>query len=311
MIVNKSREASGSFLGNSRADSANTTGSERADSTVCDPSIGDILRRTKGLTPEQVEQVVAYQRDHNIKFGEAAVQLGLAKAEDVMWALAQQFHYPYAPSESQGMVGDELVAANQPFSEDVEAFRDIRAQLVLGVLAAEPRPALAVVSPNIGDGKSFISANLAVAFSQLPGRTLIVDADLRTPRLHELFATDGTRGLSSILMGRPEAAVVVPVPHLPNLYLLPAGTVPPNPTELIQRTAFAMLLREFQNKFDYVLVDTPAAAHGSDARIIATRCGASLVIGRRNRSRVPDLQKLVRLLAKEPMKMAGVLVNEF
>jgi len=311
VIVNKPLEATGPHLHDAQTEDHPHASAGQGDSTVFDPAIGDILRRTKGLTPSQVEQVLAYQQEHELKFGEAAVQLGFAKAEDVMWALAQQFHYPYAPGESQGLVADELVAANQPFSDDVESFRDIRAQLVLGVLAAEPRPALAIVSPNIGDGKSFIAANLAVAFSQLPGRTLIVDADLRTPRLHDVFATEGTKGLSSILMGRAEAAVVVPVPHLPNLYLLPAGTVPPNPTELIQRTAFAMLLREFQSKFDYVLVDTPAAAHGSDARIIATRCGASLVVGRQNRSRVPDLQKLVRLLSKDPLKMAGVLVNEF
>ena len=280
-------------------------------SAVFDPPIGDILRRTKGFSPEQVDAVLVHQRLNGGKFGEVAVALGLANAEDVMWALSQQFHYPYAPEDSQGKVSEELVAANQPFSDDVEAFRDIRTQLVLGILAAEPRPALAIVSPNIGDGKSFIISNLAVAFSQLPGRTLVVDADLRTPRLHEVFDTDGTTGLSSILMGRSEAAVVVPVPHLPNLYLLPAGAVPPNPTELIQRSAFAMLIREFQSKFDYVLVDTPAVVRGSDARIIATRCGASLVIGRKNRSRMPLLQKLVKQLGKEPMKMAGVLINEF
>jgi protein-tyrosine kinase len=276
-----------------------------------DPSLGDILRQTKGLTGEQVKQTLDYQREHGIRFGEAAVALGLARPEDIIWALSQQFHYPYAPV-AENNLNEELIVANSPFSEEVESFRDLRSQLVMGVLnAPDHRRALAIVSPYVGDGKTFIAANLATAFSQLPGRTLIIDADLRTPRLHEVFGVESSTGLTGILAGRSEANVIKPAGHLPNLYLLPAGTVAPNPAELLQRAAFSLLLKELLSKFDYVLVDTPAAKHGSDARIISAHCGAALIVGRKDKTHTIGLQGLVGQLNKSSVKIGGVVLNEF
>jgi protein-tyrosine kinase len=187
-------------------------------------SLGDILQRSKGLTPEQVDQALDYQKQHGIRFGEAAVALGFARAEDVVWALAQQFHYPYAPASDALGLNDELVMACTPFLEEVEAFRDLRSQLLMGVLGdPSERRALAITSSDVGDGKTFISANLAVAFSQLPGRTLLIDANLRQPRLHTLFGVEATTGLTSVLVGRTEPNVIRPIEQLPNLYLMPAG----------------------------------------------------------------------------------------
>jgi chain length determinant protein tyrosine kinase EpsG len=246
-----------------------------------------------------------------VRFGEAVVALGLAKPEDVLWALAQQFHYPYNP-QSEQKLHDELVVANDPFSDQVEAFRDLRSQLIPFMVGdSRQRHAVAVVSAEVGDGKTFIAANLAIAFSQLPGRTLIIDADLRTPRLHDVFGVDSGVGLSGILAGRSEPNVIKPVEHLPNLYMLPAGVMPPNPAELLQRASFSLLMRELLEKFDYVLVDTPAAAHGSDARVIAAHCGACMVVGRKNKTRTPAIQSLVKQLTKSTVKISGVLMNEY
>lgn len=276
-----------------------------------DAYLGEILAGTRGLKPEQIKHALEYQRAEGVRFGEAVVALGYCTPQDVVWALAQQFHYPYNP-EQDGGHNEELVMANAPFSEQVEPFRDLRAQLMAGVLDHPGRrSALAIVSPNVGDGKSFIAANLAVAFSQVPGRTLLVDADLRTPRLHALFGITNETGLSSILVGRSEPNLVKPVAHLPNLYLLPAGPVAPNPAELLHRPAFGLLLAELLNKFDHVIVDTPAASHGADARMVATRCGASLVVGRKNHSSLPALQKLAAQLGKANIRQAGLLMNEY
>jgi chain length determinant protein tyrosine kinase EpsG len=269
------------------------------------------LRRTKGLTGDQVSQALEYQRANGVRFGEAVVALGLANPEDIIWALAQQFHYPYAPVAERNL-HEELVVANMPFAESVEAFRDLRTQLIMTVMGeATQRNAVAVVSAEAGEGKTFISANLAIAFSQLPGRTLLIDADMRTPRLHKLFGVDASSGLSGILAGRPEANVIKPISHLPNLYLLPAGVQPPNPAELLHRAAFSLLLRELLAKFDNVLVDTPAAAHGPDARIIASHCGAAMLIGQLGQSKVSGMQALLKQLTKNNVKIAGVLVNEY
>jgi chain length determinant protein tyrosine kinase EpsG len=282
-----------------------------ADGAVQDSMLGEILRRTKGLTADNVQRALQYQRENGVRFGEAAVRLGLASADDVMWALSQQFHYDYAAKASTDL-DTELVVAHRPFDDLVEVFRDLRTQLLLnGFGSADDRSALAVVSANRGDGKTFIAANLAVAFGQLPGRTVIVDADLRTPRLHEIFKISRSNGLASVLGGRTEANVIQPVADLPNLFLLPAGPTPPNPSELFLKPAFSLLLNELTNKFDYVIVDTPAAEHGSDARIIASRCGASLAVSHKNHTKLPELQRLVTQMSKSQVRIAGVVMNEF
>lgn len=276
---------------------------------IQDRAIGDIIREANNLSADQVEQILALQKKHGIKFGEAAVQLGLAKREDVLWALSQQFHYPYAV---QGRKSNalELVVANSPFSEEAEAFRNIRSQLIDNVFSEDKRRVISVVSPNIGDGKSFFTANLAVAFSQLGARTLVVDADMRTPRQHEIFSVEPMAGLSGVLSGRNSANLVRPVEDLPSLYVLPVGTTPPNPLELAQSNVFNLLINELQLKFDYVIVDTPAAEHGSDFHVIAGKCGAALVVNRAGHSRAAATKDLLSKLTKRHIKVAGVILNE-
>jgi protein-tyrosine kinase len=285
--------------------------SEKA-SSVHDRSIGAIISETRNLSAEQVEQILAYQRDKGVRFGEAAIALGFASADDVLLALAEQFHYPYAPEERRKL-SPELVALNQPFSHQAEAFRAIRSQVMMRVFGENesPRRALAVVSPDSGDGKTFFAANLAVALAQLGGRTLLVDADLRGPRQHLVFNIENTAGLSGILSGRLESQVIQQIQGVPSLFVLPVGIVPPNPLELIERPAFGLLMRELTAKFDHVVVDTPAAVYGADAPVIASRCGAALVLARKNSSRIGALQDLVAILSETPAKMAGVIMNEY
>lgn len=288
------------------------SGSNRVeDAVLSDRAIGDIIRQANNLTADQVEQILNYQRERGVRFGEAAVALGLAKTEDVLWALSQQFHYPYAPDKSR--LNPELVVATQPFSFQAEAFRAMRSNLIMRLYKAdEARSALAIVSPDQGDGKTFFAANMAVAFSQLGGRTLLIDADMRNPRLHDLFGIENTgAGLSGILSGRTATNVISPVPALPSLFVLPVGTVPPNPLELVERPAFDLLIRELLGKFDYVIVDTPAGTLGTDGPVIAAKCGAALVVARENQSRLDALQDLLDMVNAGAPRVCGVVLNEF
>ena len=282
-----------------------------AGPAVADRSIGSIIAETRHLTADQVEKVLQHQRAKGIRFGEAAIALGYASADDVLFALSQQFHYPYA-AEGQRKANPELVALNQPFGVQAESFRAIRSQIMMRLFnEGQERCALAVVSPDSGDGKSFFSANLAITLAQLGGRTLLVDADMRGPRQHQVFGIPNNAGLSGILSGRAEAKVIQQVPGVPSLFVLPVGITPPNPLELVERPAFGLLVRELLAKFDHVVVDTPAARYGSDCGVIAARCGAALVIARQHKSRVAKLEELVSNLAETPAKLAGVIVNEF
>lgn len=273
-----------------------------------DNTIGEIIRRLRTLTDEQIEAILRHQRESGLRFGEAAVALRLVTDEDVLWALSQQFHYPYVP-EGGEPADSELVVAADPFSAHAEAFRELRSQIMFE--GNSQRRAVAVVSADGGDGRSYIAANLAIAFSQLGSRTLLVDADMRSPRQHDLFRAQGEGGLSSILAGRAGVRPIQAVADLPSLYILPVGTQPPNPLELVQQPTFPTLMHQLQTKFGYVVVDTPAASSGADWRVIAGACGSALVVGRRNKTKMSALDGIIASLKKGRVRLSGVVMNDF
>jgi protein-tyrosine kinase len=275
-------------------------------------SIGEIISHANNLSPEQIEEILSYQRNNGVRFGEAAVALGLVSSDDVLWALAQQFHYPYA-GESRSNINPELVVAARPFSPQAEAFRTIRSHLIMKMFSGEgPRHALAVLSTNNGDGKSYFAANLAVAFSQLSGRTLLIDADMRNPRQHELFKLQYRGGgLSAVLSGRAASNVIQSVSELSNLFVLPVGATPPNPLELLERPAFELLIRELRTKFDRIVVDTPAATSGADGAVVAAKCGAGLIVTRQGHCKVDDLQSFVRTISMGSTRIVGTVLNQY
>jgi protein-tyrosine kinase len=285
---------------------------DTAQANTGDRTIGEIISQANSLTPEQIEKVLAYQREHGVRFGEAAVALGLASSDDVLWALAQQFHYPYSQDSAKGLHPD-LVVANQPFSEQAEGFRTIRSHLIMKLFSNpdQQRQAIAVISPDSGDGKSYFAANVAAAFSQLSGKTLLIDADMRNPRLHEIFGlSDKGLGLSTILSGRAAANVIHHVPELPSLYVLPVGVVPPNPLELVERPAFGLMIRELLTRFDRIIVDTPAASLGADYAVIAAKCGAAVMMARRDKSNLHVMQNLSNTARIGQVNLVGVILND-
>lgn len=289
--------------------------------------IGDILRQRLGLSASQVEQIAGLALQRRIRFGDAAVGLGHASTADVLEALAQQFQYPCAPRDRQGP-WPERVMTSRPFSQQAEAIRVVRSQLMRHVFrgGAAGRGALAVVSPDPGDGKSFLAANLAIALAQVGGRTLLVDGDLRGPRQHEIFQLDNTVGLSAFLAARvaqdgrltrgdegalAEGPSLQAVGGVPGLWVLPVGVTPPNPLELIEQPAFGQLIDRLAGSFDHVVIDTPAVRYGADAQAIADRCGAALLVARRHASRLAALEGLIAAFAQGPARVVGAVMNEF
>lgn len=274
------------------------------------PSIGAILIDSGRLTRETAELVVDRQKAEGIRFGAAGVALGLFCEEDVQQALARQYGYPFlAPGDDS--VSEEVVAAFRPFSPIVEQLRALRSQLMMRWLDVRcGRRTLAVVSPDAGEGRSFIAANLAVVFSQLGQRTLLVDADLRNPRQHGLFRLPNRHGLSSVLAGRVDVAeAITRIPGMIDLSVLAAGAVPPNPQELLVRPQFAGLIAEFQAQHEVVIIDTPAASQSADCQIIAAQAGGSLVVARRDVSLVRNIESLVSSLQQANVAVIGTVLN--
>lgn len=275
-----------------------THGLQNLDSDPASADRRQLARRQRELVKEEPDSFVAYR--HHPRAGEAAVELR-----------SQQFHYPFSVrSTAVKRLGEELVAAREPFSDRAEEFRSLRGGLLASVFAGVGKPALAVVSAERGDGKSYLVANLAVSFSQFAGRTLLIDANLRHPRLHSLLAARNEMGLGNLLAGEVQSEAVIPVDGVEGLYFLGAGTTMADPVELLQSARFSLFIEQMTDSFDHVLIDTPSNDMGPDARLIAARAGASLVVGRKGHSRIAPLKRLLSQLNLGPSLVAGVVLNE-
>jgi len=276
-------------------------------------SLGAILIDSGQLKPEDAERVLQYQKEHNLRFGEAAMRLGLISEADIQYALSRQFAYAYlrkTPGEARPL-SDDLVAAYQPFSPRVEQLRAIRSQLMLRWFdRAEERQVLTIVGADRADGRSCLAANLAIVFSQLGERTLLVDADMREPRQHYLFNLENQIGFSTLLAGRSREEAIVRISDLAGLSVLPAGPTPPNPLELLNRLNFDEFMIQAKGAYDVVIVDTPAMASGEDAAMIAVRTGAALAVARSGSTRVAAFTDLVQGLMDAGVTLVGSVLNE-
>ncbi|MDP3538784.1 MAG: chain length determinant protein tyrosine kinase EpsG [Azonexus sp.] len=273
-------------------------------------SIGAILIDNGRLTPEAAERILKLQKEQGLRFGDAALQLGLLSEADIQQALSRQYDYPYL-MPGDDCVSEEVIAAFKPFSPVVEQLRALRSQLMLRWFDAEAgHKTLAVVSASRSEGRSFTAANLAVVFSQLGERTLLIDADLRNPRQHQLFRLPNKLGLSSLLAGRAELAkAVTRIPGLIDLSVLPAGATPPNPQELLSRPVFNALMATTAGQYDIVIVDTPAGAETADSQTIAARTRGAVVVARKDISSAPALQTFVTSLQHSGVAVVGSVLN--
>lgn len=277
-----------------------------------DERLGDILAHQLGLPLPDLDRIALVARARRIRFGEAAVALGLASAQEIFLALSSQFRYACASDASSISGAQEQVMLRRPRSAQAESLRALRSELSRQVFRDGAQPAsLAVLSPQAQDGKSFLSANLAVAWTQAGRRTLLIDADLRSPRQHQIFGIDDATGLSSLLAGRSGLEAIARVGDVPGLCVLPAGPLPPNPLELLDGPVFRDLMGELSARFDQIVVDTPASARGADALAVADRCTAALVVARRHASRLASLSALTGQLSRGPARVAGLVMNNF
>lgn len=271
-------------------------------------SIGRLLLESGKISAADADRILHRQKEHGLRFGETAIKLGLVTELDIQNVLSQQFDYPCLPQNSQ-VLDPELIAAFHPRDPKVEALRVLRSQIALRWYSEHK--SLVVTGARSGQGTSHVAANLAVVFSQLGERTLLVDADLRTPRQHHLFRQKNNPGLSDILAGRATADAIRLVAGMTNLSLLTAGTVPPNPQELLGRPALDDLLGAAAAEYDVILVDTPPAIGCADAQTLSARIGGALIVARRHHAKIADIEEVKRQLAIAGARTVGAVLNDF
>ena len=194
------------------------------------------------------------------------------------------------------------VPANSP-----KAFRAVRTN-VLFSSAEDGGRSVVVTSTGPGEGKTLVASNLAVALAQAGQRVLLIDADMRRPRLHELFGQQQEPGLSNILVGNAKASQAVHKTPISGLWLLPSGYHPPNPAELLGSHRYKDFAASLAEHFDWVVIDSPPVMAVTDAAVIGHSAGGVLfVVGAEMTSRQAAQKALEQLLAAKAKLLGGLL----
>lgn len=203
----------------------------------------------------------------------------------------------------------ELVTQSRPQSQMAEAYRALRTSLLLTSSGGPPKVIL-VTSALPQEGKSTTSINCAIVLAQKGVRVLLIDADLRRPSIHKTLGMGPRSGLSNVLTGSATLEeAITRSPVLPNLFILPAGTPPPNPAELLASSQMREVLAELGGKYDHIVVDTPPTLSVTDAVVLSPRADAVILVIRSGQTTKQALRRSRDVLTRVNAKVCGVLLN--
>ncbi len=202
-----------------------------------------------------------------------------------------------------------LIVYDDPKSVGSEAFRTLRTNLRF-ISPDQELKTLLITSVGPGDGKSTVSSNLAVALAQSGQRVVLVGCDLRKPVLHKIFRIDNSKGLTGLLTGNATLdEVIIPIKHVPNFHVIPAGPIPPNPAELLQSKTMSNTIKQLADGYDMVIFDGAPVIAVTDSAVMANQVDGTLMVIRAN-----EVPNDVALHAKELLEQAnarllGVVLN--
>ncbi|KAF0821740.1 CpsD/CapB family tyrosine-protein kinase [Cytobacillus firmus] len=202
----------------------------------------------------------------------------------------------------------KLVTKNDPKSPISEQYRTIRTNIQFSSVDEEIRTIM-VTSSGPGEGKSTTTANLAVVFAQQGKRVLLVDADLRKPTVHYTFNIMNTSGLTSVLTNQMTLMESVKAIDMKNLFILPSGPIPPNPSELLGSKAMDYFMNAALEEFDIILFDTPPVLAVTDAQILSNKCQGTILVAGSGKAEKEQLVKTKELLEAAKGKLLGVVLN--
>jgi capsular exopolysaccharide synthesis family protein len=203
----------------------------------------------------------------------------------------------------------ELVTQSRPQSQMAESYRALRTSLLLTSLGAPPKVIL-VTSSLPQEGKTTTSINTAVVLAQKGVRVLLIDADLRRPSIHKTLGMGPRSGLSNVLTGSTSLQqAVTRSTVLPTLFVLPAGTPPPNPAELLASSNMKDVLAELREQYDHIVIDTPPTLSVTDAVVLSTRGDAVVLVIRSGQTTKQALRRARDLLMQVNARVSGVLLN--
>jgi tyrosine-protein kinase Etk/Wzc len=189
-----------------------------------------------------------------------------------------------------------------------EAFRALRTNVTF-VGAEKPLQFVSVTSPGPGEGKSTTAVNLAAALAQGGQRTLLIDGDLRRPLIHRAFALVQEPGLTDVLVGRATAREAVRPEVAPGLDVLPSGSIPPNPSELLGSSAMHALIGDLRRHYHYIIIDTPPTLPVTDASVVASSADAAILVLKSGDTEETAAQRALEQLRRVHARIAGAVLN--
>ena len=203
----------------------------------------------------------------------------------------------------------ELVTQSRPQSQMAESYRALRTSLLLSSLGSPPKVIL-VTSAMPQEGKTTTSINCAIVLAQKGTRVLLIDADLRRPGIHKALGMGPRNGLSNVLTGSADIQQsITRSPVIPSLFVLPAGTAPPNPAELLASANMRELVDSLRDHYDHIVIDTPPTLSVTDAVVLSTRADAVVLVIRSGKTTKQALRRARELLVRVNAKVTGVLLN--
>lgn len=213
------------------------------------------------------------------------------------------------------MEKEELIAYKDPKSPISEIFRTLRTNLQF-MTSNKGLKTLLVTSSVPGEGKSWVSANLVSAFAQEGKKVIVVDSDMRKGRMHSIFDVEKKPGLSNYLSGIIDADDkdnifnYVRETKVENLYVMPTGDVPPNPSELLVSDRMIALIDNLKNIFDIVIFDGTPSLIVTDALILARQVDATLIVTAYKTTKMGDVEKIKKAIENVGGKIAGIVINK-
>ncbi|WP_409344178.1 CpsD/CapB family tyrosine-protein kinase [Paenibacillus sp. MBLB4367] len=201
-----------------------------------------------------------------------------------------------------------IITHSNPKSPISEAYRTLRTNIDFSSIDASMR-VMMLTSAGPGEGKSTTTTNLAVAYAQADKKVLVIDADMRKPTMHHTFLKTNRRGLSNVIAGQATADEVILETQVNNLFLMTAGPIPPNPSEMLSSKKMTAMLEELKETFDMIIIDTPPALAVTDAQIVATKCDGVLLVVDYGRVKREAAIKVKSNLEHVNAKLIGVVLN--
>lgn len=205
----------------------------------------------------------------------------------------------------------DLITLKDPRSPAAEAYRTLRTNLTFFAALDRPVETLVVTSAAPGEGKSEVLANLAVTMAQGERRTILVDADLRRPRLHEVFGVANDRGLTTMIL-EEEALDDPPLLDVgvENLLLVPSGPLPPNPADVLGSGKMEQVIDVFKGRADVILFSAPPVVAVTDAAVLGTKVDGVLLVVAAGRTRREHAGRAKELLERVNVRIVGAVLNE-